>query len=93
MIREPKKGIVEGYYTYLILIPVYYENETEPSWRTVYKGTKAECESIFDQYPDRMTATPEENKTARRWKYKEMEFLYSIGKNRKADRIKKQYNF
>ena len=78
---------------YIILIPVYYENEKAPAWRTVYKGTKKECKKKFSVFPDSLKATPEENKENRRNKLKELLFLESIGRKQKADQIRKQYNF
>lgn len=79
--------------TYLIMIPVFYENESNPAWRIVYKGTKKECEKEFYSFPDSLKATPEENKENRKNKLKELLFLESIGRKQKADQIRKQYNF
>ena len=78
---------------YWIFIPVFYENETKPAWRRVYTGSREECEREFSKFPDRLTATQEENRKNRENKRKEMIFLDSIGKRSKADDIRKQYNF
>ena len=78
---------------YIIIIPVYYENETAPAWRKVYKGTLSDCRKEFFSFPDSLKATPEENKENRKNKLKELLFLESIGRKQKADQIRKQYNF
>ena len=79
--------------TYLIMIPVFYENESKPAWRKVYKGSLIECKKAFSDFPDSLKATPEENNENRRYKLKELLFLESIGRKQKADQIRKQYNF
>lgn len=78
---------------YVILVPVFYEFENRPAWRTVYGGTKTECEKMFDSFPDTLKASTEDNAKNRKNKMQEMLFLYSIGRNKKADAIKKQYHF
>lgn len=77
----------------VVLMPVYYEHENNPSWRKSYTGTLAECESIFATLPDFIYATHEENTKARKWKAQEMLFLESIGKTEKANMIRAQYGF
>ena len=76
---------------YTVMVPVYYEHETRPAWRKVYRGTRAECETVLKDYPESMKATPEENAQARKWKRAEADFLESIGRRQKADRIRRQY--
>ena len=78
---------------YIIMVPVFYEHEEKPTWRTVYSGTRADCEKRFQDFPDRMKATEEENKENRQWKKQEMIFLESIGRKNCAEMIRKQYCF
>ena len=78
---------------YCILIPVYYEFEEKPAWRRVFTGSKEECEKAFENYPDSLNASNEENIQNRKNKIQEYLFLLSIGKNAKAEKIKMQYNF
>lgn len=78
---------------YVIMVPVFYEFESRPAWRTVYHGTKTECKKAFDSFPDTIKASAEDNAKNRKNKMQEMLFLYSIGRNKKADSIKKQYHF
>ena len=78
---------------YCILIPVYYECENAPSWRKVYKRTKNECEKAFENYPEYLKATNDENRANRQNKMQEYLFLLSINKKNQAEQIKMQYNF
>lgn len=78
---------------YIILVPVFYEFENCPAWKIVYGGTKTECEKEFDSFPNTLKASADENAQNRKWKMKEMLFCQSIGHNKKADAIKKQYHF
>ena len=78
---------------YVIMIPVFYDYESRPAWRTVYGGTEKECKSVFDTFPDALKASAEDNAKNRKNKMQEMLFLYSIGRNKRADTIKKQYHF
>ena len=89
-----KKSIVyqERLNRYVIIVPVFYEFEEKPAWRTVYGGTKTECEKEFDSYPDTLKANAAENAQNRKNKVQEMLFLYSIGKDARANAIKKQYH-
>ena len=91
--NTPKKAIVKGYNTYIIIIPIYYEYENKPAYRTVYKGSKEDCKKVFESFPDTLTATEEENKTNRYWKHKEMMHAFENGNFRKFERIRKQYYF
>lgn len=92
--KKDKKIIVQYNHSekYWILIPVYYENETQPAWRLVFSGTKEECKKEFYSFPDYMIATPEENKRNRENKRKEYLFLLEIGKTAAAAAIKNQYH-
>jgi hypothetical protein len=79
--------------TYCILVPVYYDFEEKPAWRRVFVGSKKECEQVFDNYPDILNASYEENLQHRNNKRQEYLLLLSIGKNAQAEKIKAQYNF
>lgn len=79
--------------TYLILVPVFYEHENKPAWRTVYKGTKKECEKEFSSFPDSLKATPEENNRNRKNQLATAIFYESIGRKAAAAQIRKRYNF
>jgi hypothetical protein len=50
------------------MIPVFYEYENKPAWRTVYSGTLEECEKEFELYPNSLKATAEENRNTRNCK-------------------------
>ena len=78
MTERTAKRIVKASYGYVILIPVYYDHEIEPSYRKVFSGTESECKEIFPILPDEMKATYEENRQSRTWKYKEMVFITLI---------------
>lgn len=78
---------------YVIMVPVFYEYESRPAWRTVYHGTKTECEKEFDSFPDTLKASAEDNARNRKNKLHELLFLESIGARERAASIKKQYNF
>ena len=78
---------------YCILIPVYYECENAPSWRKVFTGTKNECEKAFENYPEYLKATNDENRANRQNKMQEYLFLLSINKKKQAEQIRTQYNF
>ena len=78
---------------YCILIPVYYECENVPSWRKVFTGSKSECENAFENYPEYLKATNEENRKHIQNKKQEYFFLLSINKKKQAEQIKAQYNF
>ena len=78
---------------YCILIPVYYECENAPSWRKVFTGTKNECKKAFENYPEYLKATNDENRANRQNKMQEYLFLLSINKKKQAEQIKMQYNF
>ena len=78
---------------YCILIPVYYECENAPSWRKVFTGTKNECKKIFENYPEYLKATNDENRANRQNKMQEYLFLLSINKKKQAEQIRMQYNF
>lgn len=77
---------------FCIIIPVYYEYDIEPAWRVVFKGNKKECENIFNNYPDYMTATTEENRKHKRNIIQEYIFLQDHNK-KEADRLKAKYIF
>ena len=97
--QEGRQDIKTGIYQdnsrggYVIMVPVYYEHETSPAWRKVYRGTRAECETALKDYPESMKATPEENARNRKWKRAEAEFLQSTGKAARAQAIRRQYHF
>ena len=78
--------------SYCILIPVYYECENAPSWRKVFIGTKNECEKAFENYPEYLKATNDENRANRQNKMQEYIFLLSINKKKQAEQIRMQYN-
>ena len=78
---------------FLILLPVFYENETRPAWRKVFKGSAKECKEVFSSFPDSLKATPEENREMKQSRLKEMIFLQSIGRHAAAEKIKMQYHF
>ena len=78
---------------YCILIPVYYECENAPSWRKVFTGTKNECKKAFENYPEYLKATNDENRANRQNKMQECLFLLSINKKKQAEQIRMQYNF
>ena len=78
---------------YCILIPVYYECENAPSWRKVFTGTKNECKKAFENYPEYLKATNDENRANRQNKMQEYIFLLSINKKKQAEQIRMQYNF
>ena len=78
---------------YCILIPVYYECENAPSWRKVFTGTKNECKKAFENYPEYLKATNDENRVNRQNKMQEYIFLLSINKKKQAEQIRMQYNF
>ena len=78
---------------YCILIPVYYEFEEKPAWRRVFTGSKEECEKAFENYPEYLKATNDENRANRQNKMQEYLFLLSINKKNQAEQIKTQYNF
>lgn len=90
-----KKEIVNynGTSTYLIMIPVFYEYESKPAWRTVYKGSKAECEKEFSFFPDTLKATPEENNRNRKNQLKIAIFHESMGRKAVAKKIRERYHF
>lgn len=87
-----KKEILSYLDSFVIVVPVYYENEQDPAWRKVFIGTKQECEESFNSFPDSVNATIEENRQNREWKVQEYLLLVSLGKTKKANAIKKQYN-
>lgn len=78
---------------YVILTPVYYENENMPAWRTMYRGTLEECERQIDFLPETLEATAEENAEMRKDRFAQMICLYEHGKRARADRIRMQYGF
>lgn len=78
---------------YCVMVPVYYENEPRPSWRIVFKGTSEECKKELSLFPDFLNATFEENAENRNNMRKEYLFYLSIGKTKKAEKIKLQYGF
>lgn len=90
-----KKAIVNynNTSTYLIMIPVFYEYESKPAYRTVYKGSKAECEKEFSAFPDTLSATPEENNRNRKNQLATAIFYENIGRKAAAAKIRKRYNF
>ena len=77
---------------YCILIPVYYECESNPSWRKAFAGTKKECEKAFKNSPEYLKATNDENRANRKNKMQEYLFLLSINKKKQAEQIRMQYN-
>ena len=80
-------------YNYCVMVPVYYQYETEPAWRYYATGSRAECEQALKSAPEYLKATAEEEATARHWKRLEMLFLYDHGRTKDADKIKAQYHF
>lgn len=76
---------------YVIMVPVFYDYESRPAWRTVYGGTEKECKSVFDTFPDAIKASAEENARNRKNKIQESLFLDSIGQHKRAANIRKQY--
>lgn len=90
-----KKSIcyLERLNCFIIMIPVFYEYESRPAWRTVYRGTEKECNAVFDTFPDTLKASAEDNARNRKNKLQELLFLESIGARARAAVIKKQYNF
>ena len=78
---------------YVIMLPVFYECENNPSWRKVYTGTKEECENEFSLFPDFINATAEENKINRKNRFNEYKFLWSINTVKAANEIKNNFNF
>lgn len=87
------KKIVKYLENYLLLIPIYYDHETEPAWRKATRGTLEEVQRAAETAPDYMRATEEENRNNRQWKYKEMLLLAETGHKAKAEAIKAQYHF
>lgn len=89
-----KKEIVKHWRkNHVILVPIFYENETRPAWREVFAGTKEECEKVFKDYPETLKASAEENRKNRENKIKEYLFFMERGNKAKAESIKKQYHF
>ena len=89
-----KKEIVKHWRkNHVILVPIFYENETRPAWREVFAGTKKECEEAFYDYPETMKASEEENRKNREYKMKEYLFFMERGDKAKAESIRKQHNF
>ena len=89
-----KKQIVNYNNTdiYIILVPVFYDYEITPSWRKYFTGTLKECKEMFGGVPDSLQATLEQNKINRHYKRQEMNLLFALGKTKKAQQIKEQYN-
>lgn len=89
-----KKEIVNynGTSTYLIMVPVFYEYESKPAWRTVYKGSKTECEKEFPSFPDTLQATMEENNRNRKNQLATAIFYESIGRKAAAAKIRERYH-
>lgn len=90
-----KKAIVNynNTSTFLIMVPVFYEFENKPAWRTVFKGSKTECEKEFSFFPDTLKATPEENNKNRKNQIATALFYESIGRKAAAAKIREKYHF
>ena len=54
---------------------------------------KNECEKDFENYPEYLKATNDENRANRQNKMQEYLFLLSINKKKQAEQIRTQYNF
>lgn len=79
---------------YCILVPVYYECEKKPAWRKCFIGSKEECEQKYDDYPEYIKATNDENKRHRENRFKEYLFLKERGTRKKEMlEIKEMYGF
>lgn len=87
-----KKEIAKYNEQYCILIPIYYEFEKKPAWRRVYTGNLKECKQVFDNYPDFLKASNDENAQNRKNKRQEYLFLLSINNKKQAEKIKEQYH-
>lgn len=87
-----KKEIFRYNEQYCILIPVYYEFEEKPAWRKVFIGSKKECEKVFDDYPEFLKASNDENAQNRKNKSQEYLFLLSINNKKQAEKIKEKYH-
>lgn len=92
---EYKKEIVSynNGYKYLIIIPVFYECENKPSWKTVYSGSFDDCKKAFSMFPDTLQATAEENAKNRYYMRLQADFYQSIGRYSVAQKIRKRYGF
>lgn len=89
-----KKEIVKHWRKdHVILIPIFYENESRPAWREVFAGTEKECKEVFSDYPETLEASAEENRKNREYKIKEYLFYIERGDKAKAEKIRKQYKF